>query len=75
MLTIRYYDRKTKTTKERRINDDVIEIQIPAQEGQRALNINVNTDAVIVDTQYGQRVAMYEFTDMLADASDDLDNE
>jgi len=47
---------------------DVIEVQIPAQEGQQALKVHVNTDAVIIETAEGKRLGMLEYSDLIGEA-------
>lgn len=70
MLKIRYYDRDKKKSVELDLPADVVAINIPETDEQPALVVNVNTDAVIVDTASGKRVQMHEFSDMLAEADD-----
>ncbi len=68
MLRISYYDRQKKEMVSLEIPTDVVAVHIPPEEGQPALVVNVNTDAVLVDTATGEKVAMYEFTELLSDA-------
>ena len=68
MLTIRYYNRAKRKSIEIEIPADVVAVKIPAQEGQPALEVNVNTDAVIVDTADDGRLGMLTYSDLLAEA-------
>ena len=75
-LKVRYYDRDKSETVILDIPADVLAVVVPAASsedgGLPELTVNVNTDAVIVDKSSGGRVAMYEFSDLLADADTDL---
>ena len=71
MLTIRYYNRVKRKSIEIEIPADVVAVKIPAQEGQPALEVNVNTDAVIVDTADDGRLGMLTYSDLLAEAEAD----
>ena len=68
MLTIRYYNRAEHKSIEIQIPADVVAVKIPPQEGQPALEVNVNTDAVIVDTANDGRLGMLTYSDLLAEA-------
>lgn len=67
-MLVKYYDRTKGETVGINVPTDVVAIYIPAQDGQPALVVNVNTDAVLVDTAEGKRVAMYEFGELLSKA-------
>jgi hypothetical protein len=74
-LTVVYYDRVTNEQHVIEIPNDVVEIRVPdsVENGLPALRVNVNTDAVIVDRlEDGAKIAMYEFTDLYADAIGDI---
>lgn len=67
MLKIQYFDRQEKTMKHIEIPADCVGIEIPDQEGAAGLVVTVNTDAVQIH-QIGKRIAMWEFTDVVAEA-------
>ena len=73
---MRYFDRAKNENVTLDIPADVLAVIIPpaAPEdgGLPGLTVNVNTDAVIVDKVTGERVSMYEFSDLLAEADTDL---
>ena len=71
MLTIRYYDLTQEKSIEIEIPADVVAVNIPPQERQPALEVNVNTDAVIVDTADDGRLGMLTYSDLLAEAEAD----
>jgi uncharacterized protein YkvS len=72
-LKVSYFDRSKNEMVTLDIPADVLAVQIPPADevngGLPGLIVNVNTDAVIVDTALGDRVAMYEFSDLLAEAN------
>ena len=69
MLTIRYYNRAAERKSiEIEIPADVVAVTIPPQEGQPALEVNVNTDAVLVDRVGPRRLGMLTYSDLLAEA-------
>ena len=76
-LTIRYYDFDKKETVEMTVPSDCVEIKIPPQPDHNlpALKVNVNTDAVIIDNDGGGRIAMWEFTEVYAEAVSDSNEE
>lgn len=80
---IKYTDRKTGKVVVKKIEavQDVIGIEIPAQPDNKlpALKVNINSDAILVDREpLGDldetkgRVAMFEFTDLVFAADNDL---
>ena len=71
MLTIRYYDRAQGKSIEIEVPADVVAVKIAAQEGQPALEVNVNTDAILVDTADGKRLGMLTYTELIAEAAAD----
>ena len=71
MLTIRYYNRAKHKSIEIEIPADVVAVKIPPQEGQPALEVNVNTDAVLVDRAGPRRLGMLTYSDLLAEAEAD----
>lgn len=68
MLTVKYFDREAKAAKTLLIPTDVLGVLVPEQEGIPPLEVTVNTDVVRIDTQSGERVAIYEFSEVVADA-------
>ena len=60
MLTIRYCNRAEHKSIEIEIRADVVAVKIPPQEGQPALEVNVNTDAVLVDRTGPRRLGMLD---------------
>jgi hypothetical protein len=68
MLTIRYYNRAEHKSVEIEIPADVVAVKIPPQEGQPSLEVNVNTDAVLVDRTGPRRLGMLTNNDLLAEA-------
>ena len=75
MLTVRYFDR----AQEKMVRLDipaamgVLNVEIPAQpeEGLPALDVSVNTDAILVNALDGPRLGGLEYTDLLAGAAKD----
>ena len=67
MLTIRYYHRAERKSIEIEIPADVVAVKIPPHEGQSALEVNVNTDAVLVDRAGPRRLGMLSYSDLLAE--------
>jgi hypothetical protein len=68
-LTIRFYPRGSTEPTTLLVPVDVVEIVIPAAEGQPQLKVNVNTDAVVLDTAEGERVAVWSYPEALAGAA------
>ena len=69
-LQIKYYDREKKMQVVIDVPADVVAILIPAQpdDGLPALEVNVNTDAVLVDrADVPSRVWLQTYIEMLAD--------
>ena len=71
MLTIRYYDRAKHKSIEIEIPADVVAVKIPPQEGQPAVEVNVNTDAVLGDSVGPRRLGMLTYSDLLAEVEAD----
>jgi len=71
MLTIRYYNRVKRKSIEIEIPADVVAVKIPPHEGQPALEVNVNTDAVLVDRVGPRRLGMLTYSDLSAEAEAD----
>jgi hypothetical protein len=71
MLTIRYYNRAKHRSIEIEIPADVVAVKIPPQESQPALEVNINTDAVLVDRAGPCRLGMLTYSDLLAEAEAD----
>jgi hypothetical protein len=80
-FTIAYTDRQSQEKRTIEVDPvmDVLAIRIPEQseyEGQPdwhlpALTIHVNSDAVLIDQASGEKLARYEYTDLLAEAEAD----
>ena len=49
----------------------MVAVKIPPQEGQPALEVNVNTDAVLVDMMGPRRLGMLTYSDLLAESEAD----
>jgi hypothetical protein len=77
-FTLTYTDRQTQEKRTIEIDAvmDVVAVQIPAQPGYAgqpdwhlpALTLHVNSDAVVIDKASGEKLARYEYTDLLAEA-------
>jgi predicted Zn-ribbon and HTH transcriptional regulator len=67
-MNVNYYGRTKGETVSLDIPADVVAVHLPSRDSQPGLVVNVNTDAVLVDTADGRRVAMYEYSDLLSDA-------
>jgi hypothetical protein len=76
MITVKWWDKATNKSCCVVVNNDVLEVQLPAQEasdgGLPALAVHVNTDGVAVEKIGGGLVARYEFHELLADAEGDI---
>jgi hypothetical protein len=71
VLTIRYYNRAEHKSIEIEVPADVVAVKILPQDGQPALEVNVNTDAVLVDRAGPRRLGMLTYGDLLAAAEAD----
>ena len=75
-MRIKYFNRGTGLMIEKDIPSDVCTVIIPPQEGQPALEVTVNTDAVLVDVSSdapeqdlpGKRIGGLTYIDLVTDA-------
>lgn len=73
-MKLAYHERQRDGSYERKeleILSDVMEIHIEPQPEQEALVVHINSDAILVYKANGQKLAQYEFTDILSDAEGD----
>jgi hypothetical protein len=69
-IAVRYYDRDLRETKEFFLPEtcDVLCVTLPDSTDMRGLHVNVNTDAVVLETHDGERLAVWEYATVIEDA-------